>query len=438
MSLEWLSKSTKTGGRMKLSKSISILIAIAIPIVILSSCENYFGSKTDLGFIDKPVFQNRNIAYVPILPVLEGYAQPVDIVTGFDELIYIADAGTEEVVVIDQSGREIGRVEIPGLTAIAQDRKLDILAVGTYDTTLTVSVPHPTIPDSITRLDSTFSLSCIYRVDQSNGTSLDINSASVKAVVKNPYFRKSTFSFSDVDRKFTGLAVLADNSYYATFDDLYDSDDGVFVFASKEFGESSGLPFEDDDFISPINVSVNGELRLDYFKDPSSITTLVQAPQQFFMTTRRDFIFTSVSENTTLKVQYIELIESVDGAVYEVRDFTTGDTSVAEGFLYTPNRFERPVDVTFTGDGTNYLFVVDEVLDSLFQFTNTGLEGIKPPAAAENQKHIKASFGGTDPVGQEVGQFNGVSGVAYADEILYVADAGNGRVLRYKLTLDFD
>jgi hypothetical protein len=156
------------------------------------------------------------------------------------------------------------------------------------------------------------------------------------------------------------------------------------------------------------------------------------------MTTSRDFIFTSKSPNTTLKVQYIEFTESVDGAAYEVRDFVTGDTSLAEGFLYTPNRFQEPSDVTFTGDGSNYMFVVDAILDSLYQFTNTGLEGIKPPAAAADQQYIRASFGGSDPTGKEVGQFSEPSGVAYLDEILYVADAGNGRILRYKLTLDFE
>ncbi len=422
---------------MRSNKTFLFFLTVA-SLLTLTSCENYFGNKTDLDFIDKPVFQNRNIAYVPILPVLDGFANPTDVIAGFDELIYVADAATEEVISLDQSGREIGRIGVPGVTSIAQDRKLDLLAVGTYDTLLTVSIPHPTIPDSIQVLDSLFNLSCIYRIVQRSALSLDLNSADVRLVVRNPYFRKSTFSLSDVDRRFTSIAVLSDNSYYATFDDLYDTDDAVFTFASKEFGLSTGLPFEDDDFLSPINVSVNGELRLDYFKDPSSITTLVQPPQQFFMATQRDFIFTSKSPNTTLKVQYIELQEGPDGAAYEVRDFITGDTILAEGFLYTPNRFQQPSDVTFTGDGSNYLFVVDEILDSLYQFTNTGLEGIKPPAAAADQQYIRASFGGSDPTGKEVGQFSGPSGVAYLDEILYLADAGNGRLLRFKLTLDFE
>ncbi|MFT4754705.1 MAG: hypothetical protein ACI85Q_002265, partial [Salibacteraceae bacterium] len=34
--------------------------------------------------------------------------------------------------------------------------------------------------------------------------------------------------------------------------------------------------------------------------------------------------------------------------------------------------------------------------------------------------------------------FKNPRAVAYLNEILYVADSGNGRVLRFKLTSDFD
>jgi len=146
-------------------------------------------------------------------------------------------------------------------------------------------------------------------------------------------------------------------------------------------------------------------------------------------------VFASKSDETALKIQYISFVESVDGSVYNVEALIEGDTSQAEGFLYTPNRFSSPEGLAFTGDGTNYIFVVDSEKDSLYQFTNTGLEGIKPPPAASSQKHVLASFGGT---GNGIDQFNDPMGVAYIDQIVYVADAGNGRVLRYRLTTDFD
>jgi DNA-binding beta-propeller fold protein YncE len=79
--------------------------------------------------------------------------------------------------------------------------------------------------------------------------------------------------------------------------------------------------------------------------------------------------------------------------------------------------------------------VVDSETDSLYQFSLNGFEGIRPPAAAGIDRYVKASFGGT---GVGLMQFNDPVGVAYYNQIVYVADAGNGRIMRYKLTLDFD
>ena len=136
-----------------------------------------------------------------------------------------------------------------------------------------------------------------------------------------------------------------------------------------------------------------------------------------------------------MKVQYITVAESENGTSYNVAELTVGDTAKAERFLYEPDRFGAPQDVTIAGDRTNYIFVVDGEKDSLFQFTNTGLEGVRPPAGSGSTKNILVSFGGT---GEGLTQFNNPKGVAYLNQVVYVADAGNGRVLRFKLTTDFD
>ena len=87
------------------------------------------------------------------------------------------------------------------------------------------------------------------------------------------------------------------------------------------------------------------------------------------------------------------------------------------------------------GDQSRYLFVVDESKDSVYQFTANGLEGIPPPPASGETRYAKVSFGGrgTGPM-----QFNGPVAVGYWRQILYVVDAGNGRVSRFKNTLDFE
>ena len=153
------------------------------------------------------------------------------------------------------------------------------------------------------------------------------------------------------------------------------------------------------------------------------------------MTAVFDPFFTGVDEDLLLKVQRIDEEITPSGTSFRVTNLVAGDTSKADGFLYEPGRFQAPVDVTLAGDGTNYIFVVDAAKDSLYQFTGLGFEGVQPPQSFNQTKVIRSSFGGR---GISLTQFNTPRAVAYLREIVYVADAGNGRVLRFQLTTDFD
>ena len=402
---------------MERNRTKSLVRFAVLPLlglfVLLTSCEGFFGKKTDGSFIDVPVYDNRQVAYVPIQPVLDGYVEPTDVVAGYDELIYIVDAGTEEIIALDQSGVEVGRRMIPGVKTMAQDRSLDILAIGTVDTVIS---------------GTSYSLDAIYRLDMKNGI-YNIANAEIENVVIHPFYFKTTFSASDADVSLNGIYIRASGRYFVTrsgprnsTSQLGGPDDAVIVFETN------------DEFITPVTVNTSGGIFQDYFKSPQGITGLAQAPQSPFVNTAGDFVVTSLSDNSTLKVQYIDVIE-VEGTDYQVRELLVGDTSKADRFLYEPNRFATPYDVTFTGDGTNYIFVVDSERDSLYQFTNTGLEGVQPPPGSPETKNILVSFGGT---GTSLTEFNQPSGVAYLREIVYVADKGNGRVLRFQLTTDFD
>jgi hypothetical protein len=386
-------------------------------IVILSSgCDGFFGKRTDPSFIDEPQFDDQTVAYVPIQPVLDGFTRPVAIVAGWDELIYVADAGTEEIVAIDQAGNEQGRFYIQGLKSMAQDRRLDIIALGTRDTVIA---------------GAAFTLPAIYRLDLNKSGTYGIANASVSNIITHPfYFKNTTPSGGDVATEFTSVGVLADNRYYVTRTGPNNSpnrfggpDDAVLVFRP------------DDSYLSPVTVTTPLGVFNNYFKAPSGIATLAQPPQTPAVNTRGDFYYTSAAESNVLKVQRIRLDESDFGASYTVDNFPVGDTSRADNFLYTPNRFSNPQAVTIAGDGTNYVFIADAEKDSLHVFTALGFEGVSPPAGARSNKAIYVSFGGT---GNSLTQFNEPMGLAYLDRIVYVADAGNGRVLRFKLTTDFE
>lgn len=379
-------------------------------------CDAFFGSKTPPDFLDVPQFDDRTVAYVPIQPVLDGLNYPVDVIAGWDELIYVADAGEEEIISYDQAGTELARFPIPGLGQIAQDRRLDILATGTRDTLIN---------------GTAFTLPAIYRLRLSNAGGYGLNVARITQVIVHPfYFKSSTPTSSDEQVRFTGIAPLGDNYYYV-------SRTGP-VNNPNRFGgpDNAVLRFDQNDvYVTPVAVSTNLGLFRDYFKTPSAITSYAQPPQSPAVNRTGDFLFAAVDPNAVLKVQGIRLVESDAGASYEVVNFLVSDTSRADRFLYESNRFTEPVDITVAGDVTRYIFVVDAARDSLYQFNALGFEGANPPAGSRSNKVIRASFGGR---GIGLTQFNEPRGVAYLNRIVYVADAGNGRVLRFKLTTDFE
>lgn len=402
----------------------------------LSACEDYLGKKTDLDFIDVPPDNSiRDIAYVPILPILDDFSTPVDVCAGFDELIYIVDEGTEEVIAMDESGRILGRKNVPGARSVAQDRKFDLLVVGTTDSLYNSS-----------NGDTLLTFSCIYRLRMNPGD-YDIGNSRVINKIVHPFYYTQSNPIRRTNDfvRFNKIGIIGNsqdpnrnNQFYVTrqYQRNPDPDPNNPEVSSGPLGPNDAVLYFDnqDQLISPISVQTSSGFFNDFFELPVGITTLTQPPQ-FSATTSSDFLYTSLQSDNALKVQYIEFVEGEFGAEYQPRILASSDTSQADGFINSPNKFKAPQDITLAGDGSQFLFIVDSETDSLYQFSFTGFEGVRPPAAAGIDRYIKASFGGT---GSDLMQFRDPMAVAYFNQIVYVADAGNGRIMRYKLTLDFD
>lgn len=391
-------------------KSKFLFYSFLASILMLVSCDKYLGDKTDLDFIEVPQQSYREVAYVPVQPILDGFGYPVDIITGFDELIYIVDSLTQEVVAMDESGRLLSRKTIQGAKAIAQDRRLNLLVIGTKTDTL-----------GVTR-------DCIYRLNLSGAGGYGLQYATITNEIVHPFYYKQVAIGRDSDVSLNRVSILGDNSFYV-------SRSGDKNNPNQPGGPDDAILFFDrnDNFITPIAVNSSlGGFSRDFFKKPFGITTLAKYPQ-ISVDTRGDFIYTSLAANGALKVQYIENQSSVDGNAYVAKTDWANDTSLASSFINIPFRFEEPSGVEFTGDGSNYIFIVDKAKDSLYQFTSTGLEGVQPPPASGEKKFVYASFGGT---GNGASQFNQPTAVAYKRRVVYVADGGNGRILRFKLTVD--
>ncbi|MCI4668335.1 MAG: hypothetical protein MRZ79_09365 [Bacteroidia bacterium] len=396
-------------------------LVILLPLILLSlGCENFFGEKTKIDFLDEPNFEESEIGYVPILPVWDDMEYPVDIIVGWDELIYIADSVAEEIISYDQAGNELGRFKIPGLIAIAQDRSLDILASGTLDTVI---------------VRDTFTLPTIYRLDlNKTGTGgYGLKNAFIENKIVHPfYFKTGIPDPTDEEVSFRGMAPLGLGDFYVsrngpdnTTIQFGGPDDAILLFNAQ------------DELVSPVSIVTSIGTFRDFFKKPQGISSMIQPPQGNIALNQlevQDFYYTSIDPDNVLRVQKVILTFGNFGANFETAPLIVGDSSIGDGFLLEPFKFERPVDVTVAGDGTNYVWVVDQAKDSVFQFSGTGIEGVNPPAVFNTDRNIRVSFGGR---GEGLSQFDNPRAVTYDNEILYVADGGNGRILRFRLSSDF-
>ncbi|WP_421750625.1 hypothetical protein [Croceimicrobium sp.] len=415
----------------------SILFSILISALALVSCEDYLGKKTDLDFIDVPPDNSvREIAYVPILPILSDFDRPSDVCAGFDGLIYVVDEGSEEVVAMDESGRILGRKSVPGARSVIQDRRFDLLVIGTSDSLYNSG-----------NGDTLLTFSTIYRLRMVGTGGYAISNAQIVNKIVHPFYYTQSNPVRRTNDfvRFNHIGIIGNsqdpnrnNQFYVSRQYVRnpDPDPNNPELSSGPLGPNDAVLYfsNEDVLISPISVQTASGFFNDFFEHPSGITTLTQPPQ-FGAQTSSDFLYTSLEEDNALKVQYIEFAETEFGAEYRPRILASGDTSQADGFINSPNKFRQPTDITYAGDGTQYLFVVDRETDSLYQFSFTGFEGVRPPAAAGVDRFVKTSFGGS---GAGLMQFNDPVAVAYYNQIVYVADAGNGRIMRYKLTLDFD
>ena len=371
-----------------------------------------------MDFIDVPNYGIRDIAYVPIQPAFDGFVHPTDLCIGFDELIYVVDAGTEEIVCLDESGAEQGRFSVPGVKSVRMDRRLDLLAIGTHDTSIN---------------GVAYTLPAIYRINQTGTNGYGLDYARIVHKTVHPFYFKSTFSTGDANAEFGQIAVLAsadpalNNRYYVTRR-------GTISNNANQGPDQAVVLFDaNDGYVSPISVTTSAGLFTNFFKSPQGIVSFAQPPQ---LTARAgdDFWYTSLDANQEIRVQQINLVETPFGADYKP-GVAVPNPDRTDRWIGQPGLFERPVGMAMAGDQTRYLFVVDEAKDSVFQFTANGLEGIPPPPASGETRYAKVSFGGrgTGPM-----QFNGPVAVGYWRNILYVVDAGNGRVSRFKNTLDFE
>jgi hypothetical protein len=385
----------------------------------MSSC-SFFGEKNKVSdYIDRPDYSLKSVEYVPVLPNFGKGITPLSLYFGYDELLYAVDS-SRGIVSYDAAGNELGRLNLPGLNFVIQNRSLDLYALGKFDSVLNgQAVSFPVV----------YKISQKVSAEGQANRRLDLNAALIVKKLKYPFDFITISSASSVlaDQlnkvNFTSLGFLDNNAYYL----VSNGPEGKGA-SGGIYNNNSILLVNTQDRITDADGNVN---------KPFGLTTLVQPPQRARMESKKDFLYTSIDSNLTLKVQYKEVLKDADENEFfsfKALPIPLGGIE-ADGYLYQPFRFTKPVSVLYTGTSQRYIFVADEAKDSIFVFQSNGFEGTSPPPQYTNRKMLKVSFGGK---GSGPLQFNRPKSIAFFNRTLYVADAGNKRIARFRLTSDYD
>ena len=350
---------------------LTALLSALVLGLFVSACGDTFDTK-ELG-ATAPPDSFGDTSYVQLQPVWVGFAEPADVHVGFEPFIYVSERGADRVTMLDLSGRVIGSsppVRKPD--ALAQDHRLDLLVCGEFDTT-------------IDGCQVTFG--AIYRIDM-----LAARHAIAEAPVRRVYVDPL-----HPDRRYTGIAVLPDNSYYVT-----------------RTGPDNTSPVEPDDAVMLFDAADQPRPRVEWpglSIDGTGLATMTRPTGiATFSRPTSDFVFTQAGEKSLFRTQWIT--QRVTGDVAQWESYYTPARDGDLDFLRV-SLFERPEDVTV--DGAGNIYVIDAGLDSLFQFNAGGF--------------LTEAFGGP-------AQFSGPEGVAQFDRTLYVADTRNNRILRFVLSTE--
>jgi len=348
------------------------LYILSLLMSFILSC----GEKFDLNNIDAGN-SNINITgdtlYIPINPAWKGFNKPQDVMVGKEPFIYVADTENDRIVMLNLDGQVLGARSIKKPVAIAQDYKLNLIVCARFDT-----------------LGQSFS--AVYKIDLVSANH-QIGSAPVRRLLPK------LSDLSQPQREYTGTTVFFDNSFLISRkgpnnSNLIDPDNAILIFVQKKLSNNSTKD------------SLVGRVALI---DPTG-TGILSANKISSLTSYSnrsyDLVLTLIGDNS-FKVQPLKYITTQDFTGYQIL------YSPLSNDIMTPNVFDQPEGTTI--DNASNIYIVDAGKDSVFKFNSFGDE--------------LNSFGGPDI-------FDQPHGVAFFDKILYVADTGNDRILRFILSTE--
>lgn len=362
---------------MKLRNFFLIVLIFVIPL--FNSCKEDEFNVNNVESDKSNVNIGGDTLYIQIKPAWTGFNKPQAIIVGREPFIYVADTYNDRIVMLNLNGDVLGARTVKHPVAIAQDYKFNLIICGEFDTTYNGQTQTF---GGVFKIDM---VAASHHIDEAPMTRLLPHQSSD---LKNP------------DRRYTGVAAFYNNTFYVARtgpnnSSFVDPDNSILFFSPKELaggGEGDTLIGRVPN-IDPISSGLVSAYGI------SSLTSFNQR--------NIDFIET-LTGNNSLKTQWLTYVVTPLSSNYEARL-----TPANGGELMAPNKFGQPEGVCL--DDANDIFVADAQKDSVFKFNALGDE--------------LQSFGGSSVFDQPYD-------VAYYNQILYVVDSGNNRILRFILSTD--
>jgi hypothetical protein len=371
------------------SLALGALAAIALLLPI--GCGDKVALPSDLP---APCYSCGNVdtAYVQVNPTWTAadgitFNKPYDVCIGYDRFVYICDTRNNRVVKFAEDGTFIESDSVINPVAITQDRGLDLLVVaGDFFTTKPDTIFAGTDSMRI-GLDSTTYGNAVYRKRH-------FGNAGFQVVWRadSPYYSRY---FPQLNR---------DVWYEAEFWGIAASTETNKEYFLADFGVGRILRFNSSDKPVPPELVSEGAA---YGKTryPCDIFLYTIAGQNYLAFAQGDGNFG------------VQIVSPING----IPLFTAGEEGLPPLVRTSARGFKQVV-----ADEQSNFYVLLQAIDTdlgahhmLYKYDRTG------------EKLLEF---GTEGSGER--QFRGPRGLAYSNGILYIADTGNNRIVRYQLATD--
>jgi len=346
-------------------------------LITIPGCE----SKLDLSQF--PISNNgsTNVSdtlYAQQSPTWNQFNGPEDVLVGKEPLIYVADTKNNSIVQLDLAGgfissRNFGDKVYP--KKIVQDGNFDLLV----------------LCDSVSTANDTISI--IYRLKMVAGGGIVGNAPKYELILST----HPTPNISKI-RKFTGISVYPDNTFLISRrgpEDPYGIDPGNAILLVRA-----------DDTLRQVTVLGGFQSSGNSFYSIENISSIIAANNS-----STDFIISRSTPDTLTLNKLIWFVYNTVNGTFDPK-FTSQTQDIVNIKLGSPDGL--------TQDNNYNVYCVDSYVHHLYKFNSQG-------------KLMKESFG---TFGAGENQLNSPKGVSHFNKVLYIADTGNNRIVRYKLSTE--